>query len=556
MDCRTPTEIWHRILRYLDPIELDRLARASSFTHKLIYANSHRQHIWQSQFLNHFDHPLEDDAVRNIFLSHPSTTTLASSHQVDWLHTLATRIILRNILTTADHHRMTELLIKHYPDAQLLALYDLIFLILNTAQRTTDSLNLTFLKEVFSSNPTAQLVMMHQRSTHLDPIFAERASLHDPVVRAAAKLHTLYGLTSYDVSNSLRTRGMARESCYALANYTPHSLYGPFVPDQSCTVNWPHLEALSVVVGLNLYSIRKQAIDNDHPPNNNNNNRSPTGPPHELPTLPVDPPLFSMPDTPGYPHPAGPILQHLGSDHPRLYHTHTHTHAAAAARKPELIPWPILDSLHASRPHTQLMHPAYEHPPLPWPPLPSPASDPLPLDLNHYDWAGVSGRWLRVVCYLDYRLFHDYNFGRKMSTSLNDCSEVLRIMTLELNVIAIGTHPESYEPQHIPMDVQTNRRDRPPIYFEGTSAYNVGASRNLIVGQAVSQVRGCVSMTVDGEVRWTLVSTLGGVDRWASEGIQVGGVRARWGVVGVWSDVNRDEVDGPVGPFYFFKTSY
>jgi hypothetical protein len=59
-------------------------------------------------------------------------------------------------------------------------------------------------------------------------------------------------------------------------------------------------------------------------------------------------------------------------------------------------------------------------------------------------------------------------------------------------------------------------------------------------------------MTVDGEVRWTLVSTLGGVDRWASEGIQVGGVRARWGVVGVWSDVNRDEVDGPVRPFPLF----
>jgi len=77
----------------------------------------------------------------------------------------------------------------------------------------------------------------------------------------------------------------------------------------------------------------------------------------------------------------------------------------------------------------------------------------------------------------------------------------------------------------------------------------------MLIGQALSHVRGCVSMTADGEVRWSLVNTLPGNDRWSSEGIQVGGVRSKWGVLGVWTDVNH-EVEGPVGPFYFYKTSY
>ncbi|KAA1100662.1 hypothetical protein PGTUg99_012550 [Puccinia graminis f. sp. tritici] len=54
-------------------------------------------------------------------------------------------------------------------------------------------------------------------------------------------------------------------------------------------------------------------------------------------------------------------------------------------------------------------------------------------------------------------------------------------------------------------------------------------------------------MTLDGEVRWSLVSTFNGVDRWSSEGIQVGGVRSKWGVIGAWTDINRGDAQAPNG---------
>jgi hypothetical protein len=43
-------------------------------------------------------------------------------------------------------------------------------------------------------------------------------------------------------------------------------------------------------------------------------------------------------------------------------------------------------------------------------------------------------------------------------------------------------------------------------------------------------------LTKEGEVRWTTYSIFHGQERWKSEGIQIGGVRAARGVVGNWFD--------------------
>lgn len=53
---------------------------------------------------------------------------------------------------------------------------------------------------------------------------------------------------------------------------------------------------------------------------------------------------------------------------------------------------------------------------------------------------------------------------------LDDHPEAVRIMTLELKVISIGKRPDEDGSHWTPPDLQMGRVDRPPIYFQGTSA--------------------------------------------------------------------------------------
>jgi len=67
----------------------------------------------------------------------------------------------------------------------------------------------------------------------------------------------------------------------------------------------------------------------------------------------------------------------------------------------------------------------------------------------------------------------------------------------------------------------------------------------------VLQVSG--SVTSDLKSWHRLPLTLGsGEERWRSEGVQVGGVRSKRGVVGTWFDKDYDP-HGPAGPTAFWK---
>ncbi|POV96265.1 hypothetical protein PSHT_15230, partial [Puccinia striiformis] len=581
----SPTEILNRILEHSDPIDVASFARVTRFTYQLIYSEPNRQYLWHELFLNHFDKP-----DHNILLNHPSTIkNTDDSDNIDWLETLAIRIRLRQILTTNDDILLKERLSKHYPDStKLLELYQLIFLILNTAS-STDSLNVTFLRNILANRSSQFRIIHYPALNHqIQPIFKERISGNDPLVSSAARLHVHYGLTRFDL-NGRRARNIARESVYHFKNYTKSNLYGPFMDSQSCTVNWSHLESLSVLVGFNLFQIStnlRSYLNGDDEDNN------------LLPTVPLDPPQFVMPNQEDE-----DFSDQITPDF-------------STRNGNEEIRWPMLDSLNSARPNTQLMHPAYKKKPLLWPyefnsndedlSIPRP---PVSLDLDLYDWAGVNGVWTRMVCYLNWRHLTDYNDPNSSPLVLHNYKETVRVMTLKLRVVSIGTppplppssppassassssttttsttppppHPSTstststttateertttpgstngnrsdedpdlginpHRDHRIPLHVRTDLVDRPPIYFEGTSAYNRGASGCIPGGQRVSTIRGCVSITKDGEVRWTSVSTSEHQDRWASEGIQIGGVRSMWGVLGVWSDVNRNEIEGP-----------
>ncbi|KAF3923804.1 hypothetical protein ABW21_db0200211 [Orbilia brochopaga] len=165
--------------------------------------------------------------------------------------------------------------------------------------------------------------------------------------------------------------------------------------------------------------------------------------------------------------------------------------------------------------------------------------------LEARDPYGVTGTWLRVVCFLDYHDFHAFNFssappddGGVIPRGPIDIPEALRF-------IKIGIHVTKIEPPG-PDDGQ----DLPVVHFRGvsrlTDAYWDPNSNSLLTGT--------VRLTREGAIRWTSFSVFQGEERWRSEGVQVGGLCSGRGVLGTWFDKDFDP-NGPAGPTAFWKTS-
>lgn len=181
---------------------------------------------------------------------------------------------------------------------------------------------------------------------------------------------------------------------------------------------------------------------------------------------------------------------------------------------------------------------------------------------------GVTGTWRRVVCFLDYNDLYAFNFGQRLEPGQArapiDTKEAIRLITLKLHVTKICAPASGDHPDH------------PVVWFRGNSR-SLHASWDP---NANSKIRGCVRTTPEGEIRWTTWSIFHGEERWRSEGVQVGGIRSKRGVLGNWFDkcvtndppqhniskklglmvrgfadsMNRDFDDhGPAGPTAFWK---
>ncbi|KAK6827792.1 F-box domain-containing protein [Apiospora arundinis] len=141
-----------------------------------------------------------------------------------------------------------------------------------------------------------------------------------------------------------------------------------------------------------------------------------------------------------------------------------------------------------------------------------------PLELQ--DPYGVTGTWLRVVCFLDYTDFFDFNFSVEQEQPANiprraiDYGEATRLILMRITVDRI-------EPPG-PEDGQ----DLPVVHFKGVSRE---------INAKVAET-GTVRLTPEGEVRWTTFSIFNGQERWRSESVQLGGVKSAKGVLGNWFD--------------------
>ncbi|KAK2932496.1 hypothetical protein FoTM2_006954 [Fusarium oxysporum f. sp. vasinfectum] len=91
-------------------------------------------------------------------------------------------------------------------------------------------------------------------------------------------------------------------------------------------------------------------------------------------------------------------------------------------------------------------------------------------------------------------------------------------------------------------------QELPVVHFRGVSR----SLDDSFDDNANSNIRGTTRLTKEGEVRWTTFSIFHGVERWRSEGVQIGGVRSARGVVGNWFDSDYD-AHGPAGPTAFWK---
>ncbi|KAK4196835.1 hypothetical protein QBC40DRAFT_182549 [Triangularia verruculosa] len=172
-------------------------------------------------------------------------------------------------------------------------------------------------------------------------------------------------------------------------------------------------------------------------------------------------------------------------------------------------------------------------------------------DLARRDPYGVSGTWLRVVCFLetDYTDFFHFNFhnhndgeGQSADTPREPLStgEAVRLLLMKVHVNKI----EPAAPN------SGDHEDWPVVHFEGKSR----ALDWSWDGNADSDLKGTVRMTKEGEVRWTTYSIYDGEERWKSEGFQLGGRKSARGVIGNWFDRDYNE-HGPCGPTAFWKVS-
>ncbi|KAI1079209.1 hypothetical protein F5B20DRAFT_185239 [Whalleya microplaca] len=170
--------------------------------------------------------------------------------------------------------------------------------------------------------------------------------------------------------------------------------------------------------------------------------------------------------------------------------------------------------------------------------------EPDPLDLN--DPYGVTGTWLRVVCFLDYTDFFAYNFTSDpplpgVPRHAVHYGEATRLILMKVRVTSIEP-PGPYDGQALPI-----------VHFKGGSR-SLDDSLDENANSDLRGMRGTVRLTREGEVRWTTFSIFEGVERWRSESVQIGGPKSAKGVFGNWFDKDFDP-RGPAGPTAFWKVS-
>ncbi|KAI9460482.1 hypothetical protein BJY52DRAFT_1148041 [Lactarius psammicola] len=152
---------------------------------------------------------------------------------------------------------------------------------------------------------------------------------------------------------------------------------------------------------------------------------------------------------------------------------------------------------------------------------------PQGLDLKKVnDWAGVEGLWHCSFCFVDHRELLHHRGPLDISMFQDpEFRDAFRVLPVYFHIIGFEEDPE--------------RPTRPRLVFAG----------EVRGGQTMN---GRIEMTPDEHLRWKWVCGEGGQSVWSCDGVQVGGVRSSYGVLGSWTTVFHDHHD-PVGPLWLHK---
>ncbi|KIV81439.1 hypothetical protein PV11_03628 [Exophiala sideris] len=290
----------------------------------------------------------------------------------------------------------------------------------------------------------------------------------------------------------------ARARVYDLRRYTQANMWGPFMDDGSARVDWEKVQAIMIDIAYNhrMYTERRGLNGSSLL------GSTTTGTGAATPATPATPTSFSARSPTRPSHSPTSVLRPWDDPFSGIAPGSFVSYPLSGALKPSLRP-----------------------------------------DLDALDPYGVSGTWMRIVCFLDYNDLYAFNFEsgvipRNEERPPITTREAFRLIRLQLRVSAVE------EPG--PDDGQ----DFPVVHFEG-------ASRSTFMAwdpNANSRIRGIVRQTPSGAIRWTTFSIFHGEERWRSEGVQIGGLKSARGILGNWFDKDYD-VHGPAGPTAFWKIS-
>ncbi|KAF2157787.1 hypothetical protein K461DRAFT_274017 [Myriangium duriaei CBS 260.36] len=547
LDCSH--EVLHNILSFSDPADLGSLSRSCRSLNAFIQGN---KVLCRELYLQRFDNP-------------------DNTKEPDWEHELRALVKLERMLSSSD---------EEYKRSSLPFAVDAIRSLVSAP---TPSKNTAFLVSQFKSRSNVDTLLTASSLFEHAGTHQQRPAATSELRQLAAKLHVYYGIPvdqehasppllssqvttgpSYQVTHTqsihhplgtnidgdghyLRSKTrvitpanfVARAKVYDLREYTMKSLWGPFKGDGSLEVDWEKMEAIMVLMGHNLRLCTRLVR-----------------PRHALwygPWEGLSPGSFPS------------------------------RHEERAAR--------LKLGLAEEMDHNDDRTEEEQH------------KDKEQAELDEEDPYGITGTWLRVVCFLDYNDLYAFNFTNERRNGDRQhgiaTDEAIRLICLKLKTTRIvypkkkgqvaedsdsssdydgdniealptdrppvsgfrdheGTDSRSDAPQDSPLHPQkidtdeasNPYSDRPIVYFTGTSR-SLHASWDP---NANSRIRGVVRTTRHGDIRWTTWSIFHGEERWRSEGVQVGGPKSRRGVLGNWFDKDYDHY-GPAGPTAFWKVS-
>ncbi|KAG6884608.1 hypothetical protein C0993_009625 [Termitomyces sp. T159_Od127] len=118
--------------------------------------------------------------------------------------------------------------------------------------------------------------------------------------------------------------------------------------------------------------------------------------------------------------------------------------------------------------------------------------------IQGWDWAGVTGRWVRVVCWFDYRDLLLHNLDGYHGDNL---SETISFFPTDLRIVGYSKPPEPDLSQLELQDLDAPVWKLPVIHIEGISH----GPHDEPGTHSTRTIKGTVRMLKDGAIRWSLV---------------------------------------------------